>query len=76
VIPFELENAAWPEEASASGKFARIKDRDHTLDCLEHILARRPFGRIAESSLSKGSWAAAMGYKKRTTTGNNHLGRL
>lgn len=75
VLPFELENAAWPEEASATGKFARVKDRDHTLDCLEHILARRPFGRIAPSMISKGSWAAAMGYKKKITSGNIHLGK-
>lgn len=75
VLPFELENAAWPEEASMSGKFARVKDRDHTLDCLEHILARRPFGRIAASSISKGSWAAGAGMKKLAQGGNTHLGR-
>lgn len=45
VLPFEIENAAWPEEASASGKFARQKDRDHTLDWLEHILSKRPRGK-------------------------------
>lgn len=75
VLPFELENAAWPEEASASGKFARIKDRDHTLDCLEHVLARRPFGRVLPSSLTKGSWAAGAGLKVRIQGGNSHLGR-
>jgi hypothetical protein len=74
VLPFELENGAWPEEASAAGKFARIKDRDHTLDCLEHILARRPFGRIAAEGIKKGSWAAGMGYKSNTAGGNIHLG--
>jgi hypothetical protein len=42
VLPFELENAQWPEEASAAGKFARVKDRDHTLDCMEHVLSKRP----------------------------------
>jgi hypothetical protein len=75
VLPFELENAAWPEEASMSGKFARVKDRDHTLDCLEHILGKRPFGRIAEHQIPKGSWAASQGYKKLNKTGNIHLGR-
>lgn len=44
VLPFEIENAQWPEEATMGGKFARIKDRDHTLDCLEHVLSRRPRG--------------------------------
>lgn len=75
VLPFELENAAWPEEASMSGKFARVKDRDHTLDCLEHILARRPFGRILASATSKGSWAAGAGLKKLSNSGNIHIGR-
>jgi hypothetical protein len=76
VLPFELENAAWPEEASLSGKFERVKDRDHTLDCLEHILARRPFGKVAETSKPKGSWAAAQGFRKRSNAGNAHLGRF
>jgi hypothetical protein len=42
ILPFELENASWPDESSAAGKFERVKDRDHTLDCLEHVLSRRP----------------------------------
>lgn len=74
VLPFELENASWPEEASLSGKFARVKDRDHTLDCLEHILARRPAGRTVETTSRAGSWAAA-NFKRRRTGGNVHLGR-
>lgn len=75
VLPFELENAQWPEEATASGKFARVKDRDHTLDCLEHILARRPFGKLNPDDLRKGSWAAGSGLKKFTGSRNVHLGR-
>jgi hypothetical protein len=76
VLPFELENAAWPEEASATGRFRRVKDRDHTLDCLEHILVKRPFGRIAEADKPKGTWAGGMGYKKLTGAKNPHLGRF
>lgn len=76
ILPFELENAAWPEEASSAGKFARVKDRDHTLDCLEHILAKRPYGRIPASSILKGGWAAGEGLKRRSSTHNVHLGRL
>lgn len=56
ILPFELENAAWPEEASAAGKFSRVKDRDHTLDCLEHILARRPHGKPSPNSAGRGLW--------------------
>lgn len=57
VLPWELENAAWPEEASASGKFARVKDRDHTLDCLEHVLSKRPRGRGTQTTIEKRTWA-------------------
>lgn len=46
VLPFEIENAEWPEESSLAGKFARLKVNDHTLDCLEHVLSRRPQGKI------------------------------
>jgi len=56
VLPFELENACWPEEASASGKFARIKDRDHTLDGLEHVLSKRPRGRGRQTEMEKKTW--------------------
>ncbi len=74
ILPFELENASWPEEASATGKFARVKDRDHTLDPLEHILARRPFGRQVPSKASM-TWAESMGYKRKNRwQGNAHLG--
>jgi hypothetical protein len=76
ILPFELENAAWPEEASLSGKFARIKDRDHTLDCLEHLLARRPFGRARRKVAGDGSWASSAGLKRKIEPGNRHLGRF
>lgn len=75
VLLFELENASWPEEASLSGKFGRIKDRDHTLDPLEHILARRPAGRVIQSSRAR-SWAEASGYRRKSRGGNVHLGRF
>lgn len=74
VLPFEIENAAWPEEASVSGKFSRVKDRDHTLDCLEHILARRPYGRYLKSPQFS-SWAESMGLKRKSREGNVHLGQ-
>jgi hypothetical protein len=46
ILPYELENARWPEEPGSSGKFERIKHNDHTLDPLEHILSKRPRGKI------------------------------
>lgn len=57
VLPFELENASWPEEASASGKFARIKDRDHTLDGMEHVLSKRPRGKGTLTVKEQRTWA-------------------
>lgn len=74
VLPFELENAAWPPEASSTGKFARIKDRDHTLDCLEHILARRPRGNVIVAPTRPKSWAESM-YRLKQKPHNTHLGR-
>lgn len=76
VLPFELENASWPEEASATGKFQRVKDRDHTLDPVEHIVGRRPFGRVLASAQLKGSWALGMGMRKLGGAKNVHLGRF
>jgi hypothetical protein len=75
VLPFELENAAWPEEASLSGKFSRVKDRDHTLDCLEHLLARRPFGRVTPKK-TYSTWAESAGLKPIRPNGNRHLGKF
>ena len=56
ILPFELENACWPESVTAAGKFQRVKDRDHTLDPLEHILSRRPKGRWIQEGAGTGRW--------------------
>lgn len=43
VLPYEMEEAKFPEQETAgSGRYQRIKHKDHTLDCLEHICSRRP----------------------------------
>lgn len=42
VLPYELEHATWPDDTASSGRFERLKVNDHTLDCLEHVLSRRP----------------------------------
>ncbi len=79
VLPFEVENAQWPEEASASGKFARVKDRDHTLDCLEHVLSRRPRGRGVPSPARARRWLDEFAKGERQNplyeTYNPHTGR-
>ncbi len=42
ILPWELEHATWPDDTNSAGRFERVKESDHTLDCLEHILSRRP----------------------------------
>lgn len=74
ILPYELELAQWPEESTVTGKFQRIKRNDHTLDCLEHILARHPRGSV-RTAQPFGSWAGSQGYKSKTAYGNVHLGR-
>lgn len=74
VLPHELENAEWPPEVNATGKFTRLKKDDHTLDELEHILSKRPRG-SSSSSEKKGSWLYNfIGSAPRKKTGNVHLG--
>jgi len=46
VLPYELEQACWPDHATSSGKLERLKVNDHTLDSLEHVLSRHPRGEV------------------------------
>jgi hypothetical protein len=46
MLPYELEHAQWPDRTTAAGKYERIKEHDHVLDCLEHVLSRHPRGRL------------------------------
>src|SRR3990167_603329 len=74
VLPFELENARWPEEASSAGKFARVKDRDHTLDGMEHVLSKRPRGRGANQLKDTRTWAEITFGPRRHSNYDTHLG--
>ena len=77
VLPFELENARWPEEATAAGKFSRVKDRDHTLDPMEHVLSKRPRGRGRDTTLDNRTWAESYFNQKprnQRTRRDPHLG--
>ena len=76
VLPFELENARWPEEATSAGKYARVKDRDHTLDGMEHILSKRPRGRGVAPTSRPQTWAESVGLKKKSPHTDPHLGQL
>lgn len=42
ILPWELEHARWPDEATSAGRFEREKTDDHILDCVEHTFSRRP----------------------------------
>ena len=70
---FMQGGASWPDEASLSGKFSRVKRNDHILDPLEHVLGRRPYGRRNVEDKVWGSWLASQRGKKRVG-GNVHLG--
>ena len=73
-LPYELEQAQWPEETTASGKFARVKKQDHSLDWLEHILAKRPIAK-APSTHRPRTWIEDyLGRPAGRVTGNSHLG--
>ena len=49
IIPYEMEEAHFPEEESPSGKYKRVKTKDHCLDGVEHICSRRPHPDFDES---------------------------
>lgn len=77
VLPYELEHAKWPDDTSSAGRFERLKTDDHTLDCLEHVLSRRP----AHASMVAGRKQtfverelARMGTLGRGTQVDPHLG--
>jgi hypothetical protein len=44
MLPFEVENAQWPDEATSAGRYERVKHNDHLLDGFEHLCSRRPKG--------------------------------
>jgi len=74
VLPYELEQAEWPEAESLAGKFGRLKKQDHTLDTLEHVLARRPMTR-ATSGYQPATWLEEYGGRRPgTVNGDPHLG--
>lgn len=54
VIPYEAENCHFPEaESKGTGKFRRIKEKDHCWDGVEHVCSRRPHPDFTEDSKKK-----------------------
>lgn len=80
VLAYELEHAAWPDDTNSAGKFQRLKEQDHTLDCIEHVCSQRPRNkkltqRKAESFLDRHlrehGWRDRLGSRV-----DPHLGRI
>lgn len=80
ILPYELEHATWPDDTSSAGRFERVKDSDHTLDCLEHILSRRPrhasMIRERTKPFLQREFEAASAWRAALPRGDTHLGPL
>lgn len=76
VLPYELEHAKWPEDTTSAGKFMRLKHHDHTLDCFEHALSRRPRGKHMLKEQKRSFLEQQLAMYKRTpdTYADLHLG--
>jgi hypothetical protein len=77
VIPYEVEQAQWPKDESATGKFQRIKKKDHSLDTVEHVLASRPRADRDESKDDRLWVEQFVGQKlrsKRSSSWDPHMG--
>ena len=81
VLPYELENARWPDQASASGKFERLKEHDHAVDCVEHVLSRHPrapappAAPVVIPSVGSVQWLGSpLRTKRRPPPTDSHLG--
>jgi hypothetical protein len=78
VLPYELEIARWPDESTTTGKFVREKRNDHTLDGVEHVLSRRPRGRLLRKEKSLSFKEKLLQKYRQPGVGYSdpHLGRL
>jgi hypothetical protein len=75
VLPHELEQAVWPPEATAGGRFQRVKQHDHTLDGVEHLAALRPRSAILDPEPDDRLWVEAFaGRRLNHLQGDPHLG--
>lgn len=79
VLPYELENAKWPDDVTDAGKYMRIKKHDHTLDGIEHICSRRPQPNSIRAGKQKSFLDQQLEQFRRldrTPTTDPHLGSL
>lgn len=80
VLPYELEEAQWPKDVShTTGRLQRIKDKDHTLDCVEHVCSRRPRSKRLSQAEKKKSFLEQHlerhAQASRQSKVDRHLGR-
>lgn len=80
VLPYELEHAVWPDDTNSAGRFERLKEQDHSLDGVEHILSQRPRNKaitkqkqesFTERFLRENRWADRLGPRN-----DPHLGSI
>lgn len=65
VLPYEMEEASFPEQETIGGQFVRIKRKDHTLDCAEHICSRRPNPEFTEQPKETGRHKAIQAHLRQ-----------
>ena len=53
ILPYELENAKWPDAPTTGGRYTRRRMHDHILVCLEHVLSRRPRATLPQHAKKK-----------------------
>ena len=81
MLPYELEYAQWPEKTTSAGKYERLKEHDHVLDCLEHVLSRHPRGRLPNEAPTHPPMPGSVQWlgsplrrKKHRAAADSHLG--
>lgn len=74
VLPYELEQQRWPEDVSATGRYQRLKKKDHLVDPLEHCCSRHPRGREAPKRTAP-SWKQRYNLGTSRKSFSPHLGR-
>lgn len=53
VVPYECEIARFPPGETSTGVWRRVKEKDHSLDCCEHMASQRPTGKPVAQTKKK-----------------------
>ncbi len=71
ILPYECELAKYPPEETSTGRWRRIKERDHCLDGAEHICAIDPSGRPVKQGKQQLAIETILGVKQKMPTQPN-----